>query len=70
MTVEKVLEELKNIEKFNREQVDGLYRMDKERGRKMYGSLTSFKEAKSIWLGKTMQIEDLISWVEYHTKNK
>jgi len=44
--------------------------MDKERGRKMYGSLTSFKEAKSIWLGKTMQIEDLISWIEYHTKNK
>ena len=65
MRVEKVLEELKNIEKFNRKQVDGLYRMDKERGRKMYGSVSAFNNAKSIWVGKTMQIEDLITWLQY-----
>ena len=67
MTVEKVLEELKNIEKFNREKIDKLYRMDKEIGRKMYGSVKLFNEAKARWVGKTRQIEDLITWLEHHS---
>ena len=68
MTVEQILEQLLEIEKFNREQVDRLHRMDKERGRKMYGSVKSFEQAKSIWVGKTMQIEDLIIWIEIVNK--
>ena len=67
MTGKKILEHLKRIEKFNREQIDELYRMDKEEGRKMYGSVKDFEKARSIWLGKTMQIEDLIGYIQYHS---
>ena len=67
MTVKKVLQHLEGVQKFNREQIDGLYRMDKEEGRKMYGSVKDFEKAKSIWLGKTMQIEDLIGYIQYHS---
>ena len=67
MTVKKVLQHLEGVQKFNREQIDGLYRMDKEDGKKMYGSVKDFEKAKSIWLGKTMQIEDLIGYIQYHS---
>ena len=70
MTVEKVLEQLLEIERFNRKQIDKLYRMDKEDGKKMYGSVKSYNEAKSIWLGKTMQIEDLINYIKYQLQIK
>ena len=67
MTVKKVLQHLEGVQKFNREQIDGLYRMDKEDGKKMYGSVKDFEKARSIWLGKTMQIEDLIGYIQYHS---
>ena len=70
MTVEQILVHLKSVAKFNREQVDGLYRMEKEKGAKMYGSVKDFNAAKANCLGRTIQIEDLINYFEYQIKNK
>ena len=44
--------------------------MDNDEGKKMYGSVKNFNQAKNVWLGKTMQIEDLINYFEYQIKNK
>ena len=67
MKVEKVLEQLEVLQEFNRSEIDRLYRMDKEKGKLLYGSVKSFNEAKSKWVGKAVQIEELIAWFKYQS---
>jgi hypothetical protein len=68
MTKEKfMMEHLEKVLNFNRAAMDELYDMDKEDGKKMYGSVEEFKRAKSIWAGKVMQIEDLISYFKFQS---
>jgi hypothetical protein len=60
-----MMEHLEDVLNFNKEQMSELHSMDKEDGKKLYGSLSEFKKAQSIWAGKVMQIEDLLTYFKF-----
>lgn len=65
MTVKELLQQLKEIQTNCDRQITHLDIMDKEIGKGIYGSVKSFNEAKYLWLGKKMQIVELIGLIEY-----
>lgn len=65
MTVEQMLEHLQSVLNFNKAAMDELHDMDNTEGIAMYGSIQEFKKAKSIWAGKVMQIEDLLTYYKF-----
>ena len=62
-----MMEHLEKVLNFNRATMSELHSMDKEDGKEMYGSIQEFKKAQSIWAGKVMQLEDLISYFKFQS---
>jgi len=60
-----MMEHLQSVLNFNKQQMTELHSMDKEDGKKLYGNLSEFKKAQSIWAGKVMQVEDLITYFKF-----
>jgi hypothetical protein len=63
-----MMEHLQDVLDFNKEQMNELHDMDNTDGKNMYGSIQEFKKAKSIWAGKVMQIEDLITYYNFQLR--
>ena len=63
-----MLEHLQSVLNFNKEQMNELHDMDNTDGKNMYGSIQEFKKARSIWAGKVMQIEDLITYYNFQLR--
>lgn len=60
-----MMEHLEKVLNFNRATMAELHDMDNTEGKKFYGSLSEFKKAQSIWAGKVMQIEDLLTYFKF-----
>jgi hypothetical protein len=63
-----MLEHLQSVLNFNKAAMDELHDMDNTEGKRMYGSIPEFKKARSIWAGKVMQVEDLITYFKFQLK--
>lgn len=60
-----MMEHLQDVLDFNKEQMSELHDMDNTEGKNIYGSIQEFKKAQSIWAGKVMQIEDLLTYFKF-----
>jgi hypothetical protein len=60
-----MMEHLQSVLNFNKQQIDELHDMDNTEGKNIYGSIQEFKKAQSIWAGKVMQVEDLITYFKF-----
>lgn len=60
-----MMEHLQSVLNFNKQQIDELHDMDNTEGKNIYGSIQEFKKAQSLWAGKVMQVEDLITYFKF-----
>jgi hypothetical protein len=65
MKSKEIIKHLEDRLDFARNEVNALHIMDTDTGKKIYGSIAEFKQAKSIWAGKVMELYDVINYIKY-----